>query len=166
WCRRDHLNSELTHKWPLGQQPTIALPIPKCMDALVIHRDCYGPPAKVIQLETVAVPELHPEDATQVLVSILACGPNFNTNFAALGLPVPVFGRGESATIHIPGSDALGIVVDAGAGSCLIASLFFSKNLPVSESRKTFAEHAAPPKSNRHCPKCQWRAADSPDRQI
>ncbi len=48
-------------------------------------------------------------------MAILASGPNYNTNFAALGLPVPVFGRGDSATIHIPGSDALGIVVDAGS---------------------------------------------------
>ena len=139
------MNSELTHKWPLGQQPTIALPIPKCMDALVIHRDCYGPPAKVIQLETVAVPELHPEDATQVLVSILACGPNFNTNFAALGLPVPVFGRGDSATIHIPGSDALGIVVDAGAavktvcvGQAVILDSWTSRNIRGYETHDGF----------------------------
>jgi enoyl-CoA hydratase len=46
---------------------------------------------------------------------VLATGPNFNTNFAALGLPVPVFARGDTATRHVPGSDALGIVVDAGA---------------------------------------------------
>jgi acrylyl-CoA reductase (NADPH)/3-hydroxypropionyl-CoA dehydratase/3-hydroxypropionyl-CoA synthetase len=84
------------------------------MDALVIRRDCYGPPAEVIRLAEVPVPQLYAESATQVLVSVLASGPNFNTNFAALGLPVPVFGRGDSATIHIPGSDALGIVVDAG----------------------------------------------------
>jgi hypothetical protein len=86
------LKSELAYKWPLGQQPTIALPIPKCMEALVIHRDRYGPPAKVIQLETVATPALQPEDATKVLVSILASGANFNTNFAALGLPCPYSG--------------------------------------------------------------------------
>lgn len=115
------------------------------MDALVIHRDCYGPPAKVIQLETVAVPELHPEDATQVLVSILACGPNFNTNFAALGLPVPVFGRGDSATIHIPGSDALGIVVDAGAavktvcvGQAVILDSWTSRNIRGYETHDGF----------------------------
>jgi NADPH:quinone reductase-like Zn-dependent oxidoreductase len=49
-----------------------------------------------------------------VVVALLATGPNFNTNFAALGLPVPVFGKEDAATLHIPGSDALGIVVDAG----------------------------------------------------
>jgi enoyl-CoA hydratase/carnithine racemase/NADPH:quinone reductase-like Zn-dependent oxidoreductase len=101
-------------KWPLGRKPSISFPIPERMDALTIHRDCYGLPSEVIRLEEVAVPKLYLESATQVLVSILASGPNFNTNFAALGLPVPVFGRGDSATVHIPGSDALGIVVDAG----------------------------------------------------
>ncbi len=84
------------------------------MDALTIHRDQYGQPADVIRLEEVPVPHLNPEDATRVLVAVLASGPNFNTNFAALGLPVPPFGRGDSDTLHVPGSDALGIVVDAG----------------------------------------------------
>jgi enoyl-CoA hydratase len=84
------------------------------MDALTIHRDDYGPPSEVIRMEEMPVPRLNPEDATRVLVAVLSTGPNFNTNFAALGLPVPVFGRGESDTIHIPGSDALGVVVDAG----------------------------------------------------
>jgi enoyl-CoA hydratase len=84
------------------------------MGALTIHRDHYGQPRDVIRLEEVAIPALRPEDATCVLVALLASGPNFNTNFAAMGLPVPPFGRGDSATVHIPGSDALGIVVDAG----------------------------------------------------
>ncbi len=100
--------------WPLGLQPTISQPLPHRMLALTVHRDRYGPPAEVIHLEEVAAPRLRLEDAGRVLVSILATGPNFNTNFAALGLPVPVFGRGDSAGLHIPGSDALGIVVDAG----------------------------------------------------
>ena len=85
------------------------------MQALVLHRDRYGPPGKVVRTESVDVPRLDAADAGRVLVSILASGPNFNTNFAALGLPVPVFPRGDSATIHIPGSDAVGIAVDAGA---------------------------------------------------
>ena len=59
---------------------------------------------------------LKPNEAKRVLVAILATGPNFNTNFAALGLPVPVFGKGDTASVHVPGSDALGIVVDAGPG--------------------------------------------------
>ena len=84
------------------------------MHALTLYRDRYGPPRDVVRLEQVEVPCLRAADARGVLVSVLASGPNFNTNFAALGLPVPVFGRGDSATLHIPGSDALGIVVDAG----------------------------------------------------
>jgi enoyl-CoA hydratase len=105
---------DLLSKWPLGQSPCIGHPLPRLMDALTIHRDQYGQPADVIRLEEVPVPGLHPENATCVLVAILASGPNFNTNFAAMGLPVPPFGRGDSETIHIPGSDALGIIVDAG----------------------------------------------------
>ena len=108
------MSDDLLQKWPLGRTPSISFPLPKRMDALTIHRDQYGQPADVIRLEEVPVPRLNPEDATRVLVAVLASGPNFNTNFAALGLPVPVFGRGDSETVHIPGSDALGIVVDAG----------------------------------------------------
>lgn len=101
--------------WPLGTNPRLGMPIPTRMHALTLHRDQYGPPAESVRFEQVAVPTLQPQDANRVLVAVLASGPNFNTNFAALGLPVPVFGRGDSATLHIPGSDALGIVVDAGA---------------------------------------------------
>lgn len=101
--------------WELGTCPTLARPLPESMLALTIHRDDYGAPADVIRTEEVAVPRLLEADAHRVLVSVLATGPNFNTNFAALGLPVPVFGRGDSATLHVPGSDALGLVVDAGA---------------------------------------------------
>ena len=84
------------------------------MHALTLYRDQYGPPRDVVRLEQVEVPRLRAADARGVLVAVLASGPNFNTNFAALGLPVPVFARGDSAILHIPGSDALGIVVDAG----------------------------------------------------
>jgi len=100
--------------WPLGTPPRLGRPLPRSMHALTIHRDRYGPPAQSVRLETVSTPSLRPVDAQRVLVAILASAPNFNTNFAALGLPVPVFGRGDSASVHIPGSDALGIVVDAG----------------------------------------------------
>lgn len=103
-------------KWPLGVAPDVTMGIPRNMDALVIHRDQYGPPLDSVKFEQLPVPALNPEDATKVLVAVLATGPNFNTNFAALGLPVPVFGRGDGSTIHVPGSDALGIVVDAGPG--------------------------------------------------
>lgn len=102
-------------KWPMGIRPHIASALPDRMDALTIHRDEYGPPSQFLKLEDVPAPQLCPEDGGRVLVAVLATGPNFNTNFASLGLPVPVFGRGDSSTRHIPGSDALGIVVDAGA---------------------------------------------------
>jgi NADPH:quinone reductase-like Zn-dependent oxidoreductase len=108
------MSEDLKRKWPLGLSPSISYPLPRVMDALTIHRDQYGQPADAIHFEEVEVPRLKPEEAGSVLVAILATGPNFNTNFAALGLPVPPFGRGDSATMHIPGSDALGIVVDAG----------------------------------------------------
>ncbi len=101
-------------RWPLGVSPSLASQLPRTMVALTLHRDEYGPPAEALRFEEVPVPQLGPADAGRVLVSILATGPNFNTNFAALGLPVPVFPRGDSATVHIPGSDAVGIVVDAG----------------------------------------------------
>src|SRR5271167_2873799 len=109
------MESDAAESWPLGRAPSLDLAIPTLMRALTIRRDHYGPPGEVIELTEVGVPRLYPEDASRVLVAVLASGPNFNTNFAALGLPVPVFGRGDEATIHIPGSDALGIVVDAGA---------------------------------------------------
>ncbi|GAB4368057.1 MAG: hypothetical protein Kow00128_13080 [Deltaproteobacteria bacterium] len=100
--------------WPLSVPPTLGTPLPSRMHALTIHRDRYGAPSEALRIEEVPLPRLRSVDAGKVLVAILATGPNFNTNFASLGLPVPVFGRGDTATIHIPGSDALGIVVDAG----------------------------------------------------
>ena len=97
------MTNDLRRKWPLGKSPSISSPLPLLMDALTIHRDQYGQPAEAIHFEDVAVPRLKAEEAGSVLVAILATGPNFNTNFAALGLPVPPFGRGDSATVHIPG---------------------------------------------------------------
>ena len=102
--------------WPLGLAPSLENPLPQRMLALTIHRDQYGPPSRSVRMETVPAPRLKPNEANRVLVAILATGPNFNTNFAALGLPVPVFGKGDTSSVHVPGSDALGIVVDAGPG--------------------------------------------------
>ncbi len=102
--------------WPIGVPPTLGTPLPETMLALTIRRERYGPPGRSLQVERVPAPRLAAIDAGKVLVSLLATGPNFNTNFAALGLPVPVFGKGDPASVHIPGSDALGIVVDAGPG--------------------------------------------------
>src|SRR3990172_6970724 len=101
--------------WPLGDPPRLGAALPHSMHALTIHRDDYGPPSQAIRLEIVPAPRLRPNDARRILVALLASGPNFNTNFAALRPPVPVFGKGDTASHHIPGSDALGIVVDAGS---------------------------------------------------
>jgi len=109
------MTDSLDKKWALGLAPNVTYQIPKIMDSLVIHRDEFGQPIESVKFEELPVPRLQVEDATKVLVAVLATGPNYNTNFAALALPVSVFGRGDSSTIHVPGSDALGIVVDAGA---------------------------------------------------
>ncbi|MBT3254857.1 MAG: zinc-binding dehydrogenase [Deltaproteobacteria bacterium] len=123
-------------RWPLGVVPNLAMELPDEMYALTLHRDQYGPPAEVVKLEIIPRPKLTSVDAGRVLVAVLATGPNFNTNFAALGLPVPVFGKGDSATLHIPGSDALGIVVEAGpavtnvkVGQAVILDAWTGKNL-------------------------------------
>lgn len=122
--------------WPLGLQPKVTMEIPEAMLALILHRDQYGKPQEVLKLENVPTPRLCIEDAAKVLVSVLATGPNFNTNFAALGLPVPVFGKGDPASLHIPGSDAVGIVVDAGpavtsvkVGQAVILDAWTSKHV-------------------------------------
>jgi enoyl-CoA hydratase len=111
---RGNMSNEIP-PWPLSRQPSITHHLPGKMQAMTLWRDQYGPPSDVLNIEEVNTPVLTERDSHRVLVSVLATGPNFNTNFAALGLPVPVFGRGDSAILHIPGSDALGIVVDAGA---------------------------------------------------
>jgi enoyl-CoA hydratase len=140
-----------TDPWPLGTPPALGMPLPETMHALVIRRDQYGPPIESTRIETVPVPRLKPVDAGKVLVAVLASGPNFNTNFASLGLPVPVFGRGDTATIHIPGSDALGIVVDAGpavtrvkAGQAVILDSWTGRNIRGYETHDGFnAQFAA-----------------------
>ncbi len=138
-------NNHSNDSWPLGLPPTIDLPIPPFMQALTIHRDAYGPPSQVIHTEKVPTPVLRETDAGRVLVAILASGPNFNTNFAALGLPVPAFGRGDSATLHIPGSDALGIIVDAGptvtrvkVGQAVILDAWTGRNIRGYETHDGF----------------------------
>ena len=155
--------------WPLGTPPRLGRPLPAVMHALTIRRDAYGPPAAALRFGTAPVPRLRPVDANRVLVAILATGPNFNTNFAALGLPVPVFGRGDTATSHIPGSDALGIVVDAGpavagirAGQAVVLDSWTGRNIRGYETHDGFnaqfalvdAERAIPlpPALRRHAP--------------
>jgi len=132
-------------QWPLGALPQLGMELPERMHAITIHRDSYGSPSEYLRLETIPAPRLRAPDAKRVLVAILATGPNFNTNFASLGLPVPVFGRGDVATIHVPGSDALGIVVDAGpavtrvkAGQAVILDSWTGKNIRGYETHDGF----------------------------
>ncbi|GAB4245460.1 MAG: hypothetical protein Kow00129_05410 [Thermoleophilia bacterium] len=101
--------------WPLGLRPRLDRIAPETVLALTLQRGRYGSPADVLHLEEQPAPRLEQGDCGSVLVAVLATGPNFNTNFASLGLPVPVFGRADPARAHIPGSDAVGIVIDAGA---------------------------------------------------
>ncbi len=131
--------------WSPGTPPRLGTPLPERMHALTIHRDRYGPPSESLRVETIPAPRLRPIDAKRVLVAILATGPNFNTNFAALGLPVPVFGRGDAASLHVPGSDALGIVVDAGsavtrvkAGQAVILDSWTGRNIRGYETHDGF----------------------------
>ena len=157
--------------WSLGSCPTLARPIPAKMHALTLHRDQYGPPQDVIRLEQVAVPRLLPADANRVLVAVLATGPNFNTNFAALGLPVPVFGRGDSATLHIPGSDALGMVVDAGpavrqvkVGQAVILDSWTGRNIRGYETHDGFNAQFALVDEERALPVPSSLSGHSPER--
>jgi enoyl-CoA hydratase len=155
--------------WPLATPPRLGMPLPERMHALTIHRDRYGPPSDALRAESIPAPRLRPSDAKRVLVSILATGPNFNTNFASLGLPVPVFGRGDAATLHVPGSDALGIVVDAGpavtrvkAGQAVILDSWTGRNIRGYETHDGFNAQFAvldeerafplPPPLRRHTP--------------
>ncbi len=157
--------------WPLSHPPTLVSPIPRTMLALTIHRDRYGSPSKALRLERVPVPPLRAVDAKRVLVSILATGPNFNTNFASLGLPVPVFGKGDTATLHIPGSDALGIVVDAGTavsrvkvGQAVILDSWTGRNIRGYETHDGFNAQFAIVEEERAIPLPSALRSHTPER--
>lgn len=156
--------------WDLGVPPTLATPLPQRMQALTLHRDRYGPPSEVLTCEAVDLPALGPADASRVLVAILASGPNFNTNFAALGLPVPVFGRGDTATVHVPGSDALGLVVDAGpavdqvsVGQAVILDSWTGSNIRGYETHDGFNAQFAVVDQRRAIPIPDSLATNSPE---
>jgi len=158
-------------RWELGTCPTLAAPLPESMLALTLHRDQYGPPEESIRFEEIAVPRLNRLETGRVLVSILATGPNFNTNFAALALPVPVFGRGDSATIHVPGSDAVGIVVDAGpavtgvkVGQAVILDSWTGHNIRGYETHDGFNAQFAVVDEERAIPVPEALSGHSPER--
>jgi len=89
--------------------------LPKTMAAWVIRQEREGEPTDAFQLEQIEVPEPGP---FEVIVRVMAAGVNFNNVWAALGLPVSVFGYGDHPEYghHIGGSDASGIVWKVGAG--------------------------------------------------
>ncbi|HEY0391304.1 MAG TPA: crotonyl-CoA carboxylase/reductase, partial [Solirubrobacterales bacterium] len=81
----------------------------------VIRQEREGEPNDAFQLEQIEVPEPGP---FEVIVRVMAAGVNFNNVWAALGLPVSVFGYGDHPEHghHIGGSDASGIVWKVGEG--------------------------------------------------
>lgn len=157
--------------WPFGRFPRLGDPLPERMLALALHRDRYGPPREALSTESLPRPVLTEMDAGRVLVSVLATGPNFNTNFAALGLPVPVFGRGDGATVHIPGSDALGVVVDAGptvtrvgVGQAVVLDSWTGSNIRGYETHDGFNAQFAMVDEARAIPVPADLAGQSPER--
>jgi crotonyl-CoA carboxylase/reductase len=95
---------------PLGKVPDKLGELPAKMLAWVIRPEREGDPEKSMQLETVALPEVGPNDA---LVLVMAAGVNFNGVWAARGKPVSVF-KMHNEPFHIAGSDASGIVWKVG----------------------------------------------------
>ena len=89
--------------------------LPATMAAWVVRQEREGQPADAYQLEQIEVPE---PGAFEVIVRVMAAGVNFNGVWAALGLPVSVFGYGDHPEYghHIGGSDASGIVWKVGEG--------------------------------------------------
>src|SRR5262245_53571708 len=89
--------------------------LPKTMAAWVIRQEREGQPKDAFQLEEIEVPE---PGAFEVIVRVMAAGVNFNGVWAALGMPVSVFGYGDHPEHghHIAGSDAAGIVWKVGEG--------------------------------------------------
>ena len=89
--------------------------LPATMPAWVIRQEREGQPRDAFQLEEIEVPEPGP---FEVVVRVMAAGVNFNNVWAALGLPVSVFGYGDHPEHghHIGGSDASGIVWKVGPG--------------------------------------------------
>jgi crotonyl-CoA carboxylase/reductase len=89
--------------------------LPETMAAWVIRQEREGEPREAFQLEEVEVPEPGP---FEVIVRVMAAGVNFNNVWAALGMPISVFGYGDHPEYghHIGGSDASGIVWKVGEG--------------------------------------------------
>ena len=85
------------------------------MIAWVLRREREGDLDEGYQLEEVGVPE---PGAFEVVVRVMAAGVNFNSVWAALGVPISVFDQGDHPRWghHIAGSDASGVVWKVGPG--------------------------------------------------
>jgi crotonyl-CoA carboxylase/reductase len=90
-----------------------SLHVPEMMDAWVIRENRHGSPLNALRKETIRVPAIGP---TEVLLSVMAAGVNFNGVWACRGYPVPLSGLKTGYDFHIPGSDAAGIILQVGSG--------------------------------------------------
>jgi crotonyl-CoA carboxylase/reductase len=96
--------------YDIGELPQLGH-VPRYMHAWVIRPDRQGDPELALRAEIVEVPDIGSEEA---LVLVMAAGVNYNGVWACLGKPVPVFDL-HGHDLHIPGSDAAGIVWAIGS---------------------------------------------------
>jgi crotonyl-CoA reductase len=111
-----------------------ALPIPESYRAAFVRRDDVGmfegipsedkDPTKSIHVDTVATPELAPDEA---YVAVMASSINFNTVWTSIFEPLPTFGfldrlgresewaARHALPYHVIGSDASGVVLHVGS---------------------------------------------------
>jgi crotonyl-CoA carboxylase/reductase len=89
--------------------------LPATMAAWVMRPEREGHLSTAYEVEEVEVPEPGP---FEVVVRVMAAGVNFNSIWAALGVPISIFGSGDHPEWghHIGGSDGSGIVWKVGAG--------------------------------------------------
>jgi crotonyl-CoA carboxylase/reductase len=86
--------------------------VPQSMPAWVHRRGRSGSPREVFERAELPVPE---PGRGEVLVQVMAAGVNYNAVWAAKGHPRPVHDlHGEA--LHVPGSDASGVVWRVGPG--------------------------------------------------
>lgn len=103
--------------YPIGELPPLG-EVPAQMYASVIRPERFNQdqPKEAFMTEPVAVPEIGP---SEVLVSVMAAGVNYNNIWAARGIPLNVIKEherrwGDRSGFHIGGSDASGIVYKVG----------------------------------------------------
>ncbi len=81
--------------------------IPNEMNAWVIRENRHGDPCQAMQLETVELPRIDPNEA---LIAVMAAGINYNGLWMCQGEPVPLSRLKTGHDFHIAGSDAAGVV--------------------------------------------------------